>query len=103
MPDPNIFGGRVLIRRAGASEWSEVPHTHNPDVGRGIGVAEMAYAITHSRPHRTNGELAYHVLDLMHAFVESSETGRHIEIKSCCTQPAPLPLGLSKGELDANT
>ena len=102
VPDPNIFGGRVLIRRAGASEWSEVPHTHNPDVGRGIGVAEMAYAITHSRPHRTNGELAYHVLDLMHAFVESSETGRHIEIKSCCTQPAPLPLGLPKGELDGN-
>lgn len=100
VPDPNIFGGRVLVRRAGAAEWSEIPLTHSADVGRGIGVAEMAYAITYDRPHRTNGELAYHVLDLMHALVESSETGRHVEISSRCSKPAPLPLGLPEGELD---
>ena len=35
---------------------------------RGVGVADMAYAIRDSRPHRASGELAYHVLDLMHAF-----------------------------------
>jgi predicted dehydrogenase len=101
VPDPNIFGGRVLVRRAGVAEWSEVPLTHSADVGRGIGVAEMAYAITCGRPHRTSGELAYHVLDLMHALVESSETGRHVEITSRCSRPAPLPLGLPEGELDA--
>lgn len=103
VPDPNIFGGSVLVRRAGAHEWSESPHTHSPDVGRGIGVAEMAYAVAYGRPHRTDGELAYHVLDLMHAFVESSESGRHIKIASRCAQPAPLPLGLPQGELDAST
>jgi predicted dehydrogenase len=100
VPDPNIFGGRVLVRRAGAHEWGEIPLTHDPEVGRGIGVAEMAYAITYGRPHRTSGELAYHVLDLMHALVESSESGRHVEVASRCAQPAPLPLGLPRGELD---
>ncbi|GAG46972.1 unnamed protein product, partial [marine sediment metagenome] len=52
------------------------------------------------RPHRASGELAYHVLHIMQAFEESSETGRHIEITSRCSRPAPLPLGLMEGELD---
>jgi predicted dehydrogenase len=99
-PDPNIFGGRVLVRRAGADEWSEVPLTHSADVGRGIGLADMAYAIQYDRPHRASGEMAYHVLDIMQAFEESSESGRHIEITGRCSRPAPLPLGLMEGELD---
>ena len=70
-------------------------------MGRGIGVAEMAHAITYDRPIRTSGELAYHVLDIMHALVESSETGKHIEIESRCSKPTPLPLGLPQDELDA--
>jgi len=98
--DPGAFRGSVLIRRAGAEEWSEMPLTHSAEVGRGIGVADMAYAIAHGRPHRASGELAYHVLDVMQAFGESSETGRHIEITSRCPRPAPLPLGLMEGELD---
>jgi predicted dehydrogenase len=98
--DPSFFSGRVLIRRAGAEEWSEMPLTHSSQVGRGIGVADMAYAIAHGRSHRASGELAYHVLDVMQAFEESSETGRHIEITSRCSRPAPLPLGLMEGELD---
>lgn len=102
VPDPNIFGGRVAVRRAGASEWSEMPLTHSDQVGRGIGVADMAYAITYSRPHRASGELAYHVLDVMQAFEESSESGRHIEMTSHPSRPAALPVGLSEGELDSS-
>jgi predicted dehydrogenase len=99
-PDPNIFGGRVLLRRAGADEWSEVPLAHSAEVGRGIGLADMAYALSYGRPHRASGEMAYHVLDIMQAFEESSESGGHIEITSRCSRPAPLPLGLMEGELD---
>ncbi len=98
--DPSLFGGSVWIRRAGADEWSEMPLTHSTEVGRGIGVADMAYAIASGRPHRASGELAYHVLDVMRALEESSESGRHIEIASRCQRPAPLPLGLMEGELD---
>ncbi len=98
--DPSAFHGSVLIRRAGAEEWSEMPLTHSYQVGRGIGVADLAYAIASGRPHRASGELAYHVLDVMQAFEESSETGRHIEITSRCSRPSPLPLGLMEGELD---
>lgn len=98
--DPSLFRGSVWIRRAGADEWSEMPLTHSAEVGRGIGVADMAYAIASGRPHRASGELAYHVLDILCAFEESSESGRHIEITSRCSRPAPLPLGLMEGELD---
>lgn len=100
VPDPNRFGGPVMLGKSRKESWKEMPLTHSTEVGRGIGVADMAYALTYGRAHRAGGELAYHVLDVMHAFAESSETGRHIKIKSTCRQPAPLPTGLSAGELD---
>ncbi|MCC6803300.1 MAG: Gfo/Idh/MocA family oxidoreductase [Anaerolineae bacterium] len=102
VPDPNTFGGPVRLRLGGESEWREVALTHSADVGRGIGVADLAYGSVYGRPHRASGELAYHVLDLMHALIDSSAAERHILIESTCAQPAPLPVGLPVGELDAS-
>ena len=101
VPDPNIFGGPVFVRRAGTSDWSEVPLTHGyAKNSRGIGVADMAYALRSGRPQRASGDMAYHVLDIMHAFHDASREGRHVELSSTCTRPAPLPLGLREGTLD---
>ena len=101
LPDPNTFGGPVSVRRAGATEWSAVPLTHGYSKNsRGLGLADMAYALHSGRPHRANGELAYHVLDIMHAFHDASREGRHVELASSCERPAPLPLGLIEGRLD---
>lgn len=101
VPDPNGFGGPVLIRRQGASEWSEIPLTHGyVENSRGIGVADMAYAILSGRPHRASGEMGYHVLDVMCAFHDASREGKHCVIESTCQRPAPLPLGLRHGALD---
>ena len=100
VPDPNTFRGPVKVRRAGAEDWNEVPLTHSDQVGRGIGVADMAYALRSGRPHRASGDLAYHVLDLMHSFHDASNGGRHVKVKSKVKQPAPLPLGLLAGQLD---
>lgn len=101
VPDPNGFGGPVRIRRAGSHEWSDVPHTHiYAENARGLGVADMAYALRSGRPHRASGEMAYHVLDVMHAFHDASDTGSHVQIQSTCERPAPLPMGLRPGRLD---
>ncbi len=101
VPDPNTFGGPVRIRRAGAKEWSEVPLSHGySENARGVGLADMACALRSGRPHRASGELAYHVLDVMHAFHDASREGRHVEMASTCQRPAPLPLGLPEFELD---
>jgi hypothetical protein len=61
----------------------------------------MAAAIRSGRPHRASGALAYHVLDLMHAFHDASQEGKHIDIASTCDRPAPLPADLATGEVDA--
>jgi len=102
VPDPNTFGGQVLIRRAGESEWMNVPLSHPfTDQGRGLGVADMAYAIRTGRMHRANGELAYHVLETMHGIHDASNEGHHYEMQSTCERPKPFPLGLSTDALDA--
>ena len=77
-----------------------MPLSHATDLQRGIGPADMAYALRYHRPHRASGELAYHVLDIMHAFDDSSRSGTHIELKSTCPRPAALPMGLPYGTLD---
>jgi predicted dehydrogenase len=100
VPDPNTFHGPVRLRRKGEENWTDVPLTHSDKVGRGIGVADMASAITKKRPHRASGELAYHVLEVMCSFEEASKNGRHVTVKSSCERPAALPLGLSPGEID---
>ncbi len=100
VPDPNRFGGPVLVRRAGDDEWSEVPLTHSDKVSRGIGAADLAYGLVHGRAHRVNGDLACHVLDVMAAFDDSSTTESHISLTTTCDRPDPLPLGLLPGTLD---
>jgi predicted dehydrogenase len=102
VPDPNGFGGPVRVRRAGDDAWHDVPLTHGyAENSRGIGVADMAYALRSGRGHRANGALAYHVLDIMQATLDTAEQGRHIELASTCERPAALPLGLRPGQLDA--
>ncbi len=99
-PDPNTFGGTVRVWRSTDGTWRDVPLTHSPDVRRGVGVADMAYALRSGRPHRAAGALAYHVLDIMAALDEASARGQEVTVKSRPAQPAPLPLGLLPGTLD---
>lgn len=101
VPDPNTFGGPVLLARAGQSEWKEIPLAFEyHDNSRGIGVADMAYAIRTGRKHRASGDLAFHVLDIMHGFHDASAQEKHYRPISACGRPAPLPLGLLPGRLD---
>ena len=94
LPDPNTFGGPVRLRKAGADEWQDIPLTHAyTENSRGLGVAEMAYAIQQQRDHRANGKMAFHILEIMHAIHTASAQGRHVEMNSQCPRPAPLPSG----------
>ena len=100
VPDPNYFGGPVKICRAGNESLEEVPLSHGyTDNMRSIGVADMALAIQQKSINRCNGYMAYHVLEVMHAFLESSESGKHILIESTCERPDMLPLNLARGQL----
>ncbi|MDF2715205.1 MAG: gfo/Idh/MocA family oxidoreductase [Paenibacillus sp.] len=101
IPDPNTFGGKVRIRRAGAEEWSDIPLTYGKsENARGVGAADMAKAILTGRDHRANGEMAYHVLEAMFGILDASEQGVHYTMQSTCQRPAPFPLGLPDFSLD---
>ena len=101
MPDPNMFGGPVRIRSLGESEWREMPISHaHTENSRVLGAADMAVAIRTGRKHRANGDMAFHVLDVMHSVLEASNRGKHIKPQSSCERPEPLPTGLGEYQLD---
>ena len=100
VPDPNRFDGAAQTVVGGQREWADRPLTHTADIGRGAGVADMAYAIQSGRPHRASGDLAFHVLDIMQALEESAAQGAHININSTFDQPLAVPAGLAAGVLD---
>jgi predicted dehydrogenase len=60
-------------------------------VGRGIGVADLADAISTNRPHRASAEQALHALETMTAFQRSSDSGTHVTLETTCERPEPLP------------
>ena len=101
VPDPNTFDGPVRLKKKGDETWRDVPLTHSySGYDRGLGVADMAYALRSGRPHRASGTLAYHVLDTVQTIQDASDARRFIEVASTCERPAPLPPGLQVGELD---
>jgi predicted dehydrogenase len=112
VPNPDEFDGLPLLRRAGKEEleqpppppgsppWRGIPLAFDGDVGRGIGVADMASAIRTERPHRASAELAFHVLEVVCGLQGLASEPGGVEIESRCPRPAPLPMGLRRGILD---
>jgi len=91
LPDPNTFGGPIQLFRRGEPTWQDVPMAHGyTENSRGLGVADMALSIREGRPHRASGELALHVLEVMHGVLESSTQERHIRIQSRPERPETL-------------
>lgn len=102
VPDPNFFGGTLELRKLGREEtWTPVPVTQPYADGnyRSLGVADMAMGILEGRPHRANGDLALHVLEVMEAFATASAQGRTIDISTPVERPAPLASSLRNGRL----
>jgi predicted dehydrogenase len=90
VPDPNEFDGTVGVRRSG-SKATETLATTTARSTRGTGVLDMARAIRTGRPHRADGALAYHVLDVMEAITESIEARAFVEVESRVERAEPLP------------
>jgi predicted dehydrogenase len=89
-PDPNMFDGDIRICATGSTDWTTIPTPPVPGT-RGTGVLEMARAIREERPHRAQGELAYHVLDAMASISESMETGNFVTVDSSAARVPALP------------
>ena len=101
VPDPNTFGGPVMIKRNGDEQWSEVDLV--PALvpqQRGIGLADMVWAQRSGRAHRTSGALALHVLELMTGALTAAAGGMRVDLQTTCERAAPLPVGLAANTFD---
>jgi predicted dehydrogenase len=100
VPDPNRFEGSVeYLKKGGAFETRAVTAPYADGNYRSLGVADMAHAIRSNRPHRANGSLALHVLEVMEAFQTASDGGRTVTITTQTERPAPLSESLVDGAL----
>jgi predicted dehydrogenase len=92
VPDPNGFGGPVKLFSGKTGKWEDVTLTHGyAENSRGLGVSDLAAAVEEGRKPRASGELAYHVLDIMESFYDSSDSGRFVDLQSRVDRSEPMP------------
>jgi predicted dehydrogenase len=103
--DAGGFGGAPLVART-ASDWTAAEvarhgfgtpnatsRTGQPVADyRGLGLLDMAAALRDDRPHRADGALALHVLDILLSLTRATEENRWIRLETSCPRPAPMPL-----------
>lgn len=90
LPDPNNFGGDVQICIEDG-EWKTIHNNKPYDSNlRGLGVSDLARAITQKNEHRASGEMALHVLEVMETILISAQQDKTINIKTSCTRPPAL-------------
>ncbi|MDR0475649.1 MAG: Gfo/Idh/MocA family oxidoreductase [Treponema sp.] len=94
LPDPNGFGGEVKAILKGQYEPVSMHPTHAfSGNSRGIGPAELAWALRRGRKPRTSKEMAFHGLELLLGLYKSCETGNFYRMTSSFERPAPIPRG----------
>ena len=125
VPDPNCYDGPVKLLRNGDTRFLEVPLTHsygNPipaaprEPGaprpteaeqwnrsyRGIGIADMAWAIRNNRPHRCAVEIGLQALEIVEACTEIAKTGSAVHVmKHTVEKPKALRPGFVGGNKEA--
>lgn len=91
LPDPNMFGGLVRMRR-GHGDWAEMPYASwGAREARGIGLQDLAEAIVCERAPRASGALAHHVTDVGRSILAAAASGVTIDVDSTAERPDALP------------
>jgi len=95
LPHPNWYDGLVAIRLHDDEAWDEIEPVFAPiqmdptEKVRGLGVVDLLEA-GEGRPHRTNGALAFHALEVLEGMQLSSDRRAYVEIASRPDRPAPV-------------
>ena len=107
VPDPNMFGGSVLISKKLGSSWKNFK-TNKMTLGkinirsqssranesptnanyRGVGLSEMISSIQKKKLHKCSGNLSLHVLNIIDAIHNSAKKGKKIKINQLCERPS---------------
>lgn len=100
--DPNLFNDK-LYYRTNTSELLEFPITHpygDKSSYRGIGAADMAWAIRCNRPHRLAAELGFHALEVTRGILDSAQDGRFRTMTAQFDRPVPIAASHQGGACD---
>ena len=111
VPDPNFFGGDVMMTNRNDAvkklpKWEHAFAVPNQQHAQGMmanyrasGLADMALGILEGRPHRCSLELSLHVIDVMTGILRSGETGRFVAMRTTCERPEALSPAQAKAML----
>lgn len=92
VPDPNRFDGPVEVYEPQAAGWQRARRSAGyVGAGRGVGITDLAAALTTGGPHRACAGLALHVLDVMETLTRSAQEGRALDITTPTARPEAVP------------
>lgn len=93
MHDPNYFSGEIHLQRKGSAPML-MPFTHGyQENSRGIGVADMAWALRRKRKPRLDAALGLHAFEAVHNILTSAKEERFIPMATTVERPEALPSG----------
>lgn len=101
--DPNDFGCPVYLQR-GLTEPVEFPLCHPySEASRGIGAADMAWALRTGRAPRLSTEMGMAAFEIIHAIMDCTEDGLVKSVKTKFERPAPLSSDFCVGACQERT
>jgi predicted dehydrogenase len=103
VPDPNFFGGDILVSDQSGTKQKVEPWDHpfgkaNQGLDtpmpranyRTAGLADMMQALEKGRPARCGLDVALHAVDVMTSLLKAGEMGKVIKLSTTCVRPAAL-------------
>ena len=100
VPDPNCFGGPVILHTPGKGDEEIPPAFDYSENCRALGLAEMASALQNDRLPRASWKQTLHVLEVLTGFERAAKSGQYLELTTAYTRRAPMVTGLEHGVMD---
>ena len=101
VPDPNNFDGPIYLLRPEDGTKKEIPllfdYSQN---SRGLGLADMAKALSAGRPFRAGISQTLHVLEIMTAIEKSSQEGKYQKLQTSYRRGDAMKHNPVRGILD---
>ncbi len=90
LADPNNFGDKVYLQKNGDAPVEFPLCAPYASSSRGIGAADMAWALRTGRKPRLSAEMGYHALEIINAVIDSTQDNQVKVLKTKFERPAAV-------------